>query len=230
MATADLEQQWRELRETYRQMTEEELCPVAEDAFDLTPIAREALQSVIAEKGLKIQLAEAPPREERKGVGDFEDELDLTMIWQVKSEADARLAKGVLDANHIASCLGPDNIADLENFKGSFDDWVDVKVLPEDALRARRLLSQCAPDRMILLPEDEDEVDYAVTCPKCQSQDIILEGTDAQPDYDSPYRPESNSRWRKVRWTCAACGHQWQDEGISHIVNNSARGDSNSSA
>jgi hypothetical protein len=209
METAD------DLRETYNQMSEEELRRVAEDAFDLMPVAKEALQSVIAEKGFKIQLAEAPPREEPHGVEDSEDQLDLTAIWQVNSEADARLAKGFLDANHIASCLGPDNVADLKNFKGSFDGWVDVKVFPEDALRARRLLIQCAPDRMTLR-EDGDELDYAITCPKCQSQDIVLEGTDGQQDYDSPFRPEYDGSWRKARWTCAACGHQWQDEGFTH--------------
>ena len=64
---------------------------VADDAFDLIPIARETLQSVIEEKGLNIQLAEAPHREEpTAAVGDSEDELDLKIICQLKSEADAR--------------------------------------------------------------------------------------------------------------------------------------------
>jgi hypothetical protein len=230
MVTADNAQQWRELRETYGQMTEEELCRVAEDAFELTQIAREALRSVIAEKGLKIRLAEAPPREEAEvPVGDSTDELDLTTLCQLKSEADARRAKAILNTKFIPSCLGPENIADLENFKGSFAGGVDLKVFSEHALRARRLLYQYAPDLMDLedLPEDEDELDYAITCPKCQSQDIILEGTDAPPDDASR---EDKRFWDKARWTCAACGHQWQDEGIAHIVNNDTGGQSNSSA
>jgi len=223
-----VDQEFRLLKEHYAGMTEGEIGALAAEAYNLTKIGREALAAVIAKKGFKIQLAEATPPEKPKGVGDSEDELDLTTIWQVNSEADARLAKGVLDANHIASCLGPDNIADLRNFKGSFDGWVDVKVFPADALHAIQLLEQCAPDRMTL-PEDDDELDYAVTCPKCQSQDIVLEGTDGQPDYDSAFRPGSNSSWRKARWACAACGHQWQDEGVSHIVDSNARGHSSSS-
>src|SRR5215471_11508362 len=161
METADVEQQRRELRETYRGMTEEELRRVAEDAFDLIPIARETLQSVIAEKGLNIQLAEAPPPEDPKGVGDSKDELDLAIICQLKSEADARRAKGILDAKFIASCLGPDNIADLENFKGSFAGGVDLKVFYVDVYRAGRALHQYAPDLMKRdddVPEDEDEL------------------------------------------------------------------------
>jgi len=218
METAD------DLRETYNQMTEEELRRVAEDAFDLMPAAKEALQSVIAEKGFEIQLAEAPPREEPDGVGDSEDEFDLKTVCQVKSEADARRAKGILDAKFIASCLGPDNIADLENFKGSFAGGVGLKVFSKDRLRAIRVLVKYAPDLMKWdddVPEGEDEPDYAVTCPMCQSEDITLEGTDPP--------PENASRWRTARWTCAACGHQWQDEGISHIVNNNAPGHSSSS-
>ena len=61
MKSLDQQEQWHQLTDTYRQMTEEELDRVAADAFDLVPIAREALQSVISEKGLKIQFAEAPP-------------------------------------------------------------------------------------------------------------------------------------------------------------------------
>jgi hypothetical protein len=208
-----VDQEFRRAKEHYAGMVEGEIGGLAAEAYNLTEIGRKALAAVIAEKGFEIQLAEAPAPEEPKGVGDSEDELDLTTIWQVNSEADARLAKGVLDANHIASCLGPDNIVDLKHFKGSFDGWVDVKVFPKDALRANRLLRECAPDRMPL-GADNDEFDYAVTCPKCQSQDVILEGTDGQPDYDSPFRPEPNGSWRKARWTCAPCGHQWQDDGI----------------
>jgi hypothetical protein len=204
-------------------MMEGELGALAAEAYNLTEIGREALAAVIAEKGFNVKLADAPPPEEPRGVGDCEDELDLETMCQVKSEADARRAKGILDANHIASCLGPDNIADLANFKGSFAGEVDLKVFSEDSGRASRALQQYAPDLMRLedeTPEDEDDLDYAVTCPKCQSQDIVLDAADV--------RPENVERLYKYRWTCAACGHQWQDKGFVHIVNNNARGHSNS--
>jgi hypothetical protein len=212
-----------DLKETYYQMTEEELRRVAEDAFDLMPVAKEALQSVIAEKGFTIQLVEAPPRKEPQGVEDPEDFRDLETICQLKSELDARRAKGILDAKFIASCLGPENIADLENFKGSFDGGVDLKVFSENSRRAVAWLSKYAPD--LMKSDDdvpEDELDYAITCPECQSEDIILDEADPHPvDVRFLY---------KYRWTCAACGHQWQDKGISHIVNNNPPGHSSSSA
>lgn len=61
MKSLDQQEQWHQLTDTYRQMSEEELGWVADDAFDLVPVAREALQAVISERGLKIQPALAPP-------------------------------------------------------------------------------------------------------------------------------------------------------------------------
>jgi DNA-directed RNA polymerase subunit M/transcription elongation factor TFIIS len=140
----------------------------------------------------------------------------------LKSEADARRAKSILDAKFIASCLGPDDIAGLENFKGSFAGGVDLKVFPEDRLPAVRLLNEYAPDLMEWDDESEHEaeLDYAVTCPKCQSEDIVLDEANAQ--------PEDEKFLDNFRWTCTACGHQWQDEGISGIMDNNARGHSSS--
>jgi len=204
-------------------MMEDEIGALAAEAYNLTEIGREALAAVIAEKGFKIQLAEAPPPEKPKSAGDSEDELDLSIICQLKSEADAKRAKGILDAKFMASCLGPDNIADLENFKESFAGGVYLKVFSEDRLRAVRLLNEYAPDLMKWDDdlEDEEELDYAVTCPKCQSEDIVFHEANAQ--------PEDEQFLDKFHWACAACGHRWQDEGVSHIVDNNARGHSSSS-
>jgi len=220
-----VDQEFRLAKKHYAGMTEGEIGALAAEAYNLTEIAREALTAVIAEKGFKIQLAEAPP-EEPKGVGDCEDELDLNTVCQVKSEADAKRAKGILDAHFIPSCLGPDNIADLEDFKDSFDCGIDLKVFSEDFRRAAAALDKYAPDLMKWdddVPENDDELDYAVTCPKCQSEDIILNQVDAHPE-DVKHR-----FGYKYHWTCAACGHQWQDNGFVHIVNNNARGHSSSS-
>jgi hypothetical protein len=51
-----VDQQLRQLKENYEHMTEGELYALAEKAYDLTEIARKALQAVIAGKKLAIQL------------------------------------------------------------------------------------------------------------------------------------------------------------------------------
>lgn len=55
-----LDQQFRQLKENYEHMTEGQLCALAEEAYDLTEIAREALQVVIMEKGVDIPLKMDP--------------------------------------------------------------------------------------------------------------------------------------------------------------------------
>ncbi len=56
-----VEQQWQQLKERYSQMTEDELVVLAQEASDLTEVAQEALQAVIAERGLDIHLKMEPP-------------------------------------------------------------------------------------------------------------------------------------------------------------------------
>ena len=51
-----VDQQWQQLKKRYEQMTEGELAALAEEAYDLTEIARESLQNVITEKRLELRL------------------------------------------------------------------------------------------------------------------------------------------------------------------------------
>ena len=207
MKSLDQQEQWHQLTDTYRQMTEQELSRVAADAFDLVPFAREVLQAVIAERGLKIQLATAPtppPVPERPhNQDDQEDPYRLVCVRTVRSESEARQLKTLLDANFIASCLGPENIVDLEDFKASFDNGVEVKVHSQNSRRAFDVLALLAPEE----EEGPDEgKEYAVLCPKCHSQEVFLRD-------DGPVA-EGAAAEVKFKWQCDACGHQWEDEGI----------------
>jgi DNA-directed RNA polymerase subunit M/transcription elongation factor TFIIS len=188
---------------------------MADDAFDLVPVAREALQTVIFERGLKVQLAPepAPPGppesadyiDETEGVEDAEDPAHrLVCVRTVRSESEARQLKNLLDANFIASCLGPENIVDLEDFKTSFDGGVELKVHALNSRRASNVLARYAPEE----EEDPDEdAEYAVLCPKCHSPEITF--SNAMPD------AEDTSAATKYNWSCDACGHEWTDEGIA---------------
>jgi DNA-directed RNA polymerase subunit M/transcription elongation factor TFIIS len=224
METLDQQEQWHQLTDTYRHMTEEELCRVADDAFDLVPLAKEALQAVISERGLKIQLAAVPPPVESSDYeeDDIEDDIEedddiedtdepenpahrLVCVRTVRSESEAKQLKALLDANFIASCLGPENIVDLEDFKAGFDGGVELKV---HSLNSHRAIDALA----LLAPEEEEEelnedADYAVVCPKCHSQEVTF--SNAVPE------AVDTSVETKYNWTCDACGHEWTDEGIA---------------
>jgi DNA-directed RNA polymerase subunit M/transcription elongation factor TFIIS len=216
MESLDQQEQWHQLTDTYRHMTEEELCRVADDAFDLVPIAREALQAVISERGLKIQLALAPPPppslESSDYIDDTEDTEDpedpahkLVCVRTVRSESEAKQLKALLDANFIASCLGPENIVDLEDIKASFDGGIELKVHSLNSHRAVDALALYAPEEE---EEDPDEdAEYAVLCPKCHSQEVTFS--------NAVDEAAATSAETKYNWTCDACGHEWTDEGIA---------------
>ena len=217
MESLDQQEQWHQLTDTYRHMSGDELCRVADDAFDLVPIAREALQAVISERGLKIQLAAAPPpplessdyqdhTEDTEDTEDLEDPAHrLVCVRTVRSESEAKQLKALLDVNFIASCLGPEDIVDLEDFKASFDGGVELKVHSLNSHRAFDALTLYAPEEEEKDPDEDAE--YAVVCPKCHSQEITF--SNAVPE------AAATSAETKYNWTCDACGHEWTDEGIA---------------
>jgi ribosomal protein L37AE/L43A len=150
-----VEQQWQQLKERYAQMTEGELAALAEDGSDLTDVAQEALQAVIAERGLDIQLKMEPPAQ--LPGHPPEDEKLVILGWPESAEQAARVMK-VLTAAGISSFL-------------------NVEVLEGDLKRAHAALEDAFEDEDT--EEEEEEKDYAVLCPKCRSGAVVLEERDS---------------------------------------------------
>jgi DNA-directed RNA polymerase subunit M/transcription elongation factor TFIIS len=152
-----VEQQWQQQKENYEHMTEGELCALAEDAYDLTEIAREALQAVLSERGIAVRLKLEPPAESAEDEG-------LTILtrhgWPANAEQ-ARMTMGALSAAGIPSFLGPDNVMHLEEFQGKFDGSVSLKIRDVDqeraflALRDSELREPPAPPS-VEPPEDDE--------------------------------------------------------------------------
>ena len=221
MESIDPEEARRELRETYGQMTEDELCAVAEDVRDLTPIARETLQTVISEKGLNIQLKAAAASPEDQGLA-APDKDGLVYLCPVWSEEGARYVQDLLNSESIPSYLGPDNVRRVEDFKRFFDSGVDLKVAAADRDRALALLEPAeAEDERELEDEEEseDEQDDKVNlddvegleedkgyvlCPKCESPEVDI-------DSDPQIPPDAAT----IPWLCNACGHKWKTDVIA---------------
>jgi hypothetical protein len=147
-----VEQQWQQLKERYAQMTEDELATLAQSASDLTEVAQEALQSVIAERGLNIQLKMEPPAQLR---GHPPEDGELVVLgWAENAEQAGRVMEA-LTAAGISSFL-------------------NVEVLEGDLKRAHAALEQAFEDE-----DTEEEEDYAVLCPKCRSGAVVLEERDS---------------------------------------------------
>jgi hypothetical protein len=207
-----VDQQLRQQKENYEHMTEGELCALAEEAYDLTEIAREALQAVLSERGIAVRLKLEPPAPLRAEPPE-DDEGLINFRWHWNAE-NARLTMGALSAAGIPSFLGPDNVMHLEEFRGRFNGPVSLKIRDVDRNRALIALSRAAAagwwdnDKE---EEPEEEKDYAILCPKCRSAKVVLEGRDTDDLAKSPPRD-------KLQWSCDACGHQWEDEGIVQEV------------
>jgi DNA-directed RNA polymerase subunit M/transcription elongation factor TFIIS len=147
-----LDQQWQQLKERYAQMTEDELAALAQQAGDLTDVAQEALQAVIAERGLDIQLKMEPPAQLRGHPP--EDEELVILGWAENVEQAGRVMKA-LTAAGISSFL-------------------NVEVLEGDLKRAQAALADALEDE-----DTEEEKDYAVLCPKCRSAKVVMEERDS---------------------------------------------------
>jgi DNA-directed RNA polymerase subunit M/transcription elongation factor TFIIS len=150
-----VDQQWQQLKERYAQMTEGELAALAEDGSDLTDVAQEALQAVIAERGLDIQLKMEPPAQ--LPGHPPEDGALVILGWAENAEQAGRTMK-ILAAAGIPSFL-------------------NVEVLEGDLKRAHAALEDAFEDE-----DTEEEKDYAVLCPKCRSgEEVVLEERESSP-------------------------------------------------
>ena len=145
-----VDQQFRQLKENYERMTEGELAAIAERAYDLTEIAREALQVVIMEKGVDIPIKmdplALPP----------EDENLVIFGWPRGAEAAGESMK-ILAAAGIPSFL-------------------TLEVRPDDVKRAHAALQRAYDEMDKDVKDDLEKTDYAILCPQCHSAKVILQG------------------------------------------------------
>jgi DNA-directed RNA polymerase subunit M/transcription elongation factor TFIIS len=205
----DVQQQWRELEETYSQMADEELESLASQAYELTDIARQVLQRQITSRNLKFSLSLRPPPDESPGDGPRGDldpaELPLVHCSEVWSADEARIVMNTLYKAGIPAYLGPDLVEKVEDFPANFEKGIEVFVRDVDQQRAHaalRDINRPADDRT----DDEPEASLP-RCPKCGSEEIVFLELERAADHaaDDP----------KFHWHCDACGDDWQDDGVT---------------
>jgi DNA-directed RNA polymerase subunit M/transcription elongation factor TFIIS len=209
MDTLDPLQQWQELSEVYRGKSEGELEAMAETAYDLTDIARQALRAEISARNLDLQLREAPSPDELSPDPDldpiYNEERDIsapTWVCKVESRLEAQQAKELLRDAGIVSYFGEDT-TDPNYFPTDFSQGVDLLVSWVDAQRAGIILRRWMPSTDTSVEPDESAA--PVLCPACKSDEIVLLRVLKKSDDD----PDS-----KFRWRCDACAHTWIDDGI----------------
>jgi DNA-directed RNA polymerase subunit M/transcription elongation factor TFIIS len=130
--------------------------------------------------------------------------LERIDIAHAFSAEDALAIKTDLDKGGVPSFLGPNNIDNVDDYHGSFEDGVEIRVLASDQQRAARASAQFFPATAEEEPTEGDE--YRAGCPKCHSDEIVfLElHRSARPTNGEP----------KFHWHSDACGNDWADDGV----------------
>ena len=216
-------EEWTRLTELYTQMSPDELQALAEEAYDLTEMARDALRGEISRRGLHITLLDQPGTRETtahiKRAGDFDpSELDSVDAGQAFGQHDARWLKNVRDSAGVPSYFGPRNLEDVEKLNAAFDQdrekarqrGFQVGIMCRVPRKYQQLASQAiakAEQEAEVETSPADDADFLASYPRCHSSEIVFEGLEtvegADPDLDSKYN-----------WRCDACGHGWKDDGV----------------
>jgi len=234
MAEIDIAQEWRRLQELYGGMAEEELEEVADQGYELTDIAKQVLHAEIARRHLKVIVRLSPPEPEAEAEGDpgFDPaNLDLGAAGSVDTQQQAAWVKKTLNDAGIPCYFGPDLLEDVHRVKFIPDKPVDVMVLKHDQPRVSQVLAYF--QEKYPSPPKPEPVEFVIHCPKCNSTEVMLlgpendssEGHEQDEDSEavdgrSDRDPETARDVVGTRfiWSCDACGHQWQDDGIGERI------------
>ncbi len=188
-------EEFRRLKELYSRMNEGELEAVAKEAYDLTDIARPLLKDEIAQRGLKIPLR--TDRSERPEASPPVDPSDLTEAGVYFDASDASTVAEHLRHFGIPCFWGKENAPSPSML--DFTDGIDLMVREDDFASASEALRQLFTRFKPKVPADWDQ-ERTYKCPKCRSEEIVFH--------------EVAETTREYHWSCDACGHEWNDDGV----------------
>ena len=186
-------------------MSEVELENLANDAWSLTDLAREALKTELSRRQLGITLNDSAPKRE--------DPTKIVILRRYTSAPEALVAKSVLDSADIECFLRDENMIRMDWFWSNALGGVKLCVREEDDETAAALLEQGHPETFLVEGAEEYK---QPRCPKCHSMDVSFKGLVKRVAYGSlaglwltgmvPPIP-----LKQLGWKCHACGHVWEE-------------------
>lgn len=223
----DPEQERRRLGEFYAGQMDGELEKVAAEAYELTGLAREALQAELTKRGLTPKFVEqrpvivkqepprqpgdppaASPPEDEASPADGELELrNMIAIRQFRDLPEALLAKGSLDSAGIECALVDDNVVRLDWFWSNLMGGVKLVVDREDAATAEEVLTQPIPEHFDVSGVGEYE---QPRCPKCNSLDINFR--ELEPAAYLSLAVSVPIPFHRRAWRCHNCNAEWEED------------------
>jgi len=194
------EQERERIAGVYAGMSDGELEKVATTGYELSDVARGALQAEISRRGATIAIASDP------GFDVYELNETVT-VRQCRDLPEALLAKGSLDSAGIESYLVDDNMVRIDWFWSNLLGGIKLKIRPEDVEAATEILNQPIPEKLDIEGVGEYE---QPKCPKCQSLDVSYRELNKLVSYGSAYVGLPIPVHTKA-WSCHICHHEWEE-------------------
>jgi hypothetical protein len=209
-------QDWQELAERYREMSDGELEELAFDFADLTETAQQVLRSELSKRRLELPPtgAESPTNSDRPAVpqwdrpaipepddiesnadgGNEEDDLPREFTWKtLLCECEDR--EQAWQISEVLRRAGIESWIEQPGSRYAMDFGNPRVVVAADQLEeARRIAAQPIPQEIVELSKMDVPDFEPPVCPACGAGDPVLEGAD----------PVNT-------WRCEACGNQWSD-------------------
>ena len=134
----------------------------------------------------------------------------LITVERFRDLHEALLAQGKLESAGIESFLADGNIVRADWLWSNAVGGLRLQVRANDALSARELLHEPAPEAFT--EEEVGEVYAQPHCPRCDSIDIRFETLDHFWTYGFWLVTGFPVPIRKQNWKCHACGSEWVEE------------------
>ena len=197
MADSNSESKQRQAAQVYAGMTEGELRKLAEEAWSLTEIGKEALKFELSRRGLEIELAKSAAAEVEAN--------NLVVLRQFRDLPEALLAKGALESAGLECFLADDITIRMDWLWSNLLGGIKLCVKSEDADTARQMLDQGIPEGFEVTGAGEYK---QPRCPNCQSLEITFEDLNKRVAYTGVFLGVPIPLNRR-RWKCNSCGHVW---------------------
>jgi hypothetical protein len=198
----DEQEERRRLQRTYADMEDGELQSLARHLEALTEAAREALEAELDRRDLDSVEEESPePRDEI-------EVRHLVTVRQFRDLPEALLAKGSLESAGIECFLADENLIRLDWFISNFIGGIKLRVRPQDAETACRLLDEPILEGLYVQGVGFYE---QPRCPRCQSLDVAFQELNKPIAYMSAFLRVPIPVHRRA-WRCAACEAEWEDD------------------
>ena len=200
---ADPQEKRNQVAQLYSSMSDAELRKLADEAWSLTDIGKDALRAELVRRGLEFELvtsATATPQVQSSS---------LVTLRQYRDLSEALLAKGFLESAGIESFLLDETTIRMDWLWSNLLGGVKLVVKPEDVDAAIQILSQKIPEKFTVEGAGDFE---QPRCPQCQSLEISYEDLNKPATYASTFLLNLPIQVSCRRWNCQSCGYIW-DQG-----------------